>query len=282
MSLGAQLTRSYSDNHKAQYQAHLIVSSWGGELKQRFDTVLAKHHENWKGVDFMEGDFVKAAEKAKSRMHSKNGGKLAGTFAPAHAAVNSILQTPSLPPADAEPHPSRTNTADGKEEPDLSQPGKQSSKDAPQAADSHAGIDTLEEDEVIYLSSDSPNTLDRLKPYGTYIIGGLVDHNRHKGICYKTACDRGIKTAKLPIGEYMEMQSRFVLATTHVVEIMLRWLECGNWGEAFMTVMPKRKGGKLKEAVGSATDDASYTPEATQDMEDSDARYSLEDGSTSP
>jgi len=100
--------------------------------------------------------------------------------------------------------------------------------------------------EIVYLSSDSPDTLTELKPYSTYIIGGLVDRNRHKGICYKRAMDRGIRTARLPIGEYMEMTSRFVLATNHVSEIMLKWLELGDWGEAFLKVVPKRKGGVLK------------------------------------
>ncbi|KZF21828.1 hypothetical protein L228DRAFT_196313, partial [Xylona heveae TC161] len=95
--------------------------------------------------------------------------------------------------------------------------------------------------EVIYLSSDSDTTLTELKPYSTYIIGGLVDKNRHKGICHKRAVERGIKTAKLPIGEYLQMASRFVLATNHVSEIMVRWLELGDWGEAFISVLPKRK-----------------------------------------
>jgi tRNA (guanine9-N1)-methyltransferase len=27
---------------------------------------------------------------------------------------------------------------------------------------------------------------------------------------------------------------------------MVKWLECGDWGEAFMKVIPKRKGGTLK------------------------------------
>ncbi|KAI9840906.1 MAG: tRNA (guanine(9)-N(1))-methyltransferase [Sclerophora amabilis] len=103
--------------------------------------------------------------------------------------------------------------------------------------------------EVVYLTSDSPNTLRKLSPHSTYIIGGLVDRNRHKGICYKSALDRGIKTAKLPIGDYLRMSSRFVLATNHVVEIMLRWLELGDWGEAFLRVVPKRKGGVLKTTI---------------------------------
>ncbi|KAJ5769283.1 hypothetical protein N7520_003842 [Penicillium odoratum] len=102
-----------------------------------------------------------------------------------------------------------------------------------------------EDGEIIYLSSDSDNTLTELKPYDTYIIGGLVDKNRHKAVCYKSAMAAGIKTAKLPIGEYIKMDSRSVLTTNHVVDIMLKWLELGDWGEAFMKVLPQRKGGKL-------------------------------------
>jgi tRNA (guanine9-N1)-methyltransferase len=202
ISLGSQITRAYSDNHRAPFKAHLVISSWGGELKKRFDTVLNEHYKNWKGVRVLAEDFVEAVEKSNDCMSDPKGGKLAGAF---------TLDTEDISPSDLK--------ARG---------------------------------EVIYLTSDSDNTLDRLKPYSTYIIGGLVDKNRHKGICYKSACDRGIKTAKLPIGEYMEMQSRYVLATNHVVEIMIRWLECGDWGEAFLKVMPKRKGGKLKQGAGGS------------------------------
>ncbi|OQE29427.1 hypothetical protein PENSTE_c002G08985 [Penicillium steckii] len=104
-----------------------------------------------------------------------------------------------------------------------------------------------EDGEVIYLSSDSENTLTELKPYCTYIIGGLVDKNRHKAVCYKTALEKGVKTAKLPISQYIKMSSRAVLTTNHVVDIMLQWMETGDWGEAFMKVLPQRKGGKLLE-----------------------------------
>lgn len=102
------------------------------------------------------------------------------------------------------------------------------------------------EGEVVYLTADSDETVTELKPYSTYIIGGLVDKNRHKGICYKRATMKNVKTGKLPIGEYMEMNSRYVLAVNHVNEIMLKWLESGDWGDAFMKVMPKRKGAALK------------------------------------
>ncbi|KAE8415724.1 VID27-domain-containing protein [Aspergillus pseudocaelatus] len=103
-----------------------------------------------------------------------------------------------------------------------------------------------EDGEIVYLSSDSPNTLTELKPYSTYIIA----------ICYKTAVEKGIKTAKLPIGDYIQMASRQVLATNHVMEIMVRWLELGDWGEAFMKVIPQRKGGTLKNS-GRGSEDPS-------------------------
>ena len=133
-----------------------------------------------------------------------------------------------------------------------------------------------EDGEVIYLSSDSPDTLTELKPYSTYIIGGLVDKNRHKGICYRQATERGIKTAKLPIGDYIQMASRSVLTTNHVMEIMLRWLEVGDWGEAFMQVIPQRKGGQLKKPKEAAGDEENE--EAAEEAAEEDAEAEPEAG----
>lgn len=208
-SLAAQITRCYSDNHKAPFNVHMGVSSFGGRLKDRFDTVLSKNHCSWKDVHFIEDDFIEAAKQAKEWMRGSKGGGLAGALTP-------------------------------KEELGQRLPTDQ----AGAGAGAGAGVE-----EVVYLTSESPDTLTELKPYSTYIVGGLVDRNRHKGICYKRAMDRGVKTAKLPIGDYMQMASRFVLATNHVSEIMVRWLELGDWGEAFVRVVPKRKGGVLKSKV---------------------------------
>lgn len=137
------------------------------------------------------------------------------------------------------------------------------------------GAETTEEDkpsdeegEIIYLSSESDNVLTTLKPNSTYIIGGLVDKNRHKGVCHKRAVERGIKTAKLPIGEFLEMKSRQVLVTNHVLEIMLKWLEFGDWGKAFMAVLPERKGAKLKGEDSKATESNDGEEQDDQNMDD--------------
>jgi tRNA (guanine9-N1)-methyltransferase len=204
-SLGSQVTRCYSDNSKAKYRAHLAVSSFNKRLKERFDTVLQKQYKKWKGVKFLEEDFVKVAQQANDWM--KEHDKKHDYSDSALAKQNAIIE--------------------GEE-----------------CAESKS--------EVIYLSSDSDNVIDKLEPYCTYIVGGLVDRNRHKGICYKSAMDAGVKTARLPIGEFLEMNTRKVLTTNHVNEIMLHWLELGDWGEAFVKVIPKRKGLALKGQTGDA------------------------------
>ncbi|XP_059520799.1 tRNA methyltransferase 10 homolog A isoform X3 [Myotis daubentonii] len=63
-----------------------------------------------------------------------------------------------------------------------------------------------------------------------------------KGLTYKQASDHGIDHAQLPLGNFVKMNSRKVLAINHVFEIILEYLETRDWQEAFFTVLPQRKG----------------------------------------
>ncbi|KAH7249725.1 guanine-1-methyltransferase-domain-containing protein [Fusarium redolens] len=243
ISLGSQITRSYSENKNARYRTHIFVSGWNGKLAERFHQVLDDKHNNWKGIDFVDGDFIECAKQAREKMKD-----------PSDHMVDQLQRsldnkTPwvrdekdPLPLPDPEPEPSP------------------------------------EYQDIVYLSSDSPYTLDRLEPNTSYVIGGLVDKNREKGLCYKRARERGIRTARLPIGQYMVMQSRTVLATNHVVEIMLKWLEYENWGDAFLSVIPKRKGGHLRdqkddsgEAEEAEGGEVEELEEEDQEIKDPDA-----------
>nr|XP_051676114.1 tRNA methyltransferase 10 homolog A isoform X3 [Oryctolagus cuniculus] len=100
----------------------------------------------------------------------------------------------------------------------------------------------IKKEDLIYLTSDSPNVLEELDESKAYVIGGLVDHNHHKGITYKQASDYGIDHAQLPLGNFVKMNSRKVLAVNHVFEIILEYLERRDWQEAFCTILPQRKG----------------------------------------
>ena len=38
---------------------------------------------------------------------------------------------------------------------------------------------------LIYLSSESEELLGEIEPGWAYVVGGLVDHNRHKGLTHR-------------------------------------------------------------------------------------------------
>jgi tRNA (guanine9-N1)-methyltransferase len=64
---------------------------------------------------------------------------------------------------------------------------------------------------IVYLTADSPNVLESFDSTKTYVIGGLVDRNRHKSLCFDKAEQAGIQHAQLPISKYVDLNSRNVL-----------------------------------------------------------------------
>ena len=60
-------------------------------------------------------------------------------------------------------------------------------------------------------AADSPNELGDLDPSKAYIIGGIVDRNRHKNLCAGKAAEQGIATARLPVSQYFKLSASAVL-----------------------------------------------------------------------
>ncbi|XP_069683540.1 tRNA methyltransferase 10 homolog A [Periplaneta americana] len=114
--------------------------------------------------------------------------------------------------------------------------------------------DVFESKDVVYLTSESDNVISTLEGDKVYIIGGLVDHNSHKGLCHRLAQEKGVSHGQLPIGEFLEMKSRKVLTIDHVFEILLAVTAGQSWKEAFLQVLPSRKG--AVEKTGGDEDDA--------------------------
>ncbi|KAF8915419.1 guanine-1-methyltransferase-domain-containing protein [Mucidula mucida] len=90
---------------------------------------------------------------------------------------------------------------------------------------------------VVYLTADTQDELTELRSDEIYIIGGLVDRNRYKNLCFDKAQESGIRTARLPIGRYLSnMPTRKVLTVNQVFEIMLKWVETRDWEQALYTL----------------------------------------------
>ncbi|KIK67622.1 hypothetical protein GYMLUDRAFT_154603 [Collybiopsis luxurians FD-317 M1] len=121
---------------------------------------------------------------------------------------------------------------------------------------------------IVYLTADSEEEIEELRPDEIYIIGALVDHNRYKNLTLEKAKSQSIRHARLPIGKYVSsLPTRKVLTVNQVFEIMLKWVETRNWEEAFHCIIPKRKfleSGKK----GKGTKDASAVEEEAETGKD--------------
>ena len=136
VSLSSQLTRSYSQTRHGRHHAHLFISSFKGKLKTRFDTVLSGNYLKWKNVHIVQEDFVDAAKQASDLMAGPQGGELIDVFKPESGQESST--GPVQNESDAAPIPE------------------------PEAEDVERSI--------VYLTSESPYTLDKLEPYTSYVI----------------------------------------------------------------------------------------------------------------
>lgn len=76
-------------------------------------------------------------------------------------------------------------------------------------------LDIFKIEQIVYLTSDSDNVLTELDKDAVYIIGGLVDHNHHKGESLKRAEEKGLRTARLPLSEHISIKTRSVLTIVH-------------------------------------------------------------------
>ena len=102
-------------------------------------------------------------------------------------------------------------------------------------------------EKIVYLTSESENVLEDVVDDKVYVIGGIVDHNRLKGITHEDATKRGLYTARLPLDKYVDMQSRKVLTVNHVFMILLGVLNTHDWAKTLAAVLPKRKDPHFKK-----------------------------------
>ena len=81
----------------------------------------------------------------------------------------------------------------------------------------HGGADKT----VHFWCADSEHELESLDANKAYIIGGIVDRNRHKNLCLNKAKEQGIATARLPIGNHLKMLGSSILTVNQVNTLKL-------------------------------------------------------------
>lgn len=71
-----------------------------------------------------------------------------------------------------------------------------------QSLEDHYGKTQMQN--IVYLTSDSEQTLHEFDNSKIYVIGGIVDRNRLKRAAYNRATTLNISTARLPINEHLQ------------------------------------------------------------------------------
>jgi len=93
---------------------------------------------------------------------------------------------------------------------------------------------------IIYLSPESEEVLEELHEDKVYIIGAIADHNRLKGLSAKHARDLGVRSARLPVDQFLQDVPNVSLNINHVFEILVKYAACKDWQRAFNDSVPTR------------------------------------------
>ncbi|CCW61543.1 unnamed protein product [Phytomonas sp. EM1] len=108
---------------------------------------------------------------------------------------------------------------------------------------------------IVFLTADADEILEDIQPGHVYIVGAFVDHNRYKALSKTCAQAHGVRVARLPIKESIDLQNRSVVLTiNHLVEVLTSYMQpekgcTRDWARALNTVLPVRR--IHQEALGS-------------------------------
>ncbi|XP_054167785.1 mitochondrial ribonuclease P protein 1 homolog [Oppia nitens] len=109
-------------------------------------------------------------------------------------------------------------------------------------------IDLFPKDRLVYLTPHSNTALKTYNADDIYIIGGIIDKTYHEPVSLIKAEKEGIRTARLPIDEYIlwGCGSKY-LCLNHMVQILHDVNIGHNWVNALKDNIPKRKQKSVEE-----------------------------------
>jgi tRNA (guanine9-N1)-methyltransferase len=125
---------------------------------------------------------------------------------------------------------------------------------------------------IVYLTHDADDVLEQLRDDRVYVIGGIVDRNRLKGATLEKARKLGVATARLNLDTSVHIEHGTpVLTVNHCVEILQLAASGLSWQEAYLKVLPPRKGLSTKNSAKdhARREDCPASPEAGSALPDS-------------
>lgn len=96
---------------------------------------------------------------------------------------------------------------------------------------------------IVYLTADADEVLDEINEDDVYVIGGIVDRNRLKNATLNKAKTLGVRCKKFNLDASVILKcGTKVLTVNHCVDIVMHRAHGLSWNEAYMKVLPERKG----------------------------------------
>ncbi|KAG3116651.1 hypothetical protein PI125_g4467 [Phytophthora idaei] len=115
-------------------------------------------------------------------------------------------------------------------------------------------------EELIYLSPDSPNVLEKMDPTKIYVIGGIVDKSRKKGASLNAATEAGITTRSVRALDIALPQRKRSQIGRKAIRRRQKQQMLQNAGEPKDAVPIQANQNKIKQHLVSS--DSTETPEA--------------------
>ena len=96
----------------------------------------------------------------------------------------------------------------------------------------------MAEGRLVYLTPDSGEVLDEVRKSHVYVVGGFVDRVAQKGVTLERARQLGVRTARLPLKEFVKLKRSDRLPINQVVQLLLLAAQKMDWAEAIKLAVP--------------------------------------------
>lgn len=109
--------------------------------------------------------------------------------------------------------------------------------------------------QLFYLSPDATEVIQSIQPGAVYIVGGLVDRNRHPNASFNRAQQLNIPSVRLPIEEHAVVSRTDFLTISDVLKILSHFAECGDWSAVFGALSAVQRNGRRISGQGAGPEE---------------------------